>query len=641
MNTSSSAGAPMKIRFWEQLSRRLFTILLLLTIVPLVVVQFITLRQTSDQAQKQVFSQLESVSSLKANELNQWLAAGHSQIRAILAPDTTQNINNLISAPTDEGQTHINGTLANLTSIAATIGKTRLFRDIFLYNADGKVLASSNSADIGKIVTRQPYYTNSLANAYTQQPYYALGVGQLTIILTEPITVNGKLVGVLAGDIDLATLTAIMTERIGLGETGETYLVSSDNNYFLTPSRFDGFSLTRAYHTNGIDKALAGQSGAAIYAGYRNISVLGYYRWIPELQVGLLAEQDVSEALAATQGVLNTSLLIGVVSALVAVVIGSLYIAQVTTPVRELAQAAIEITNGNLARKVQIRERNEIGLLAQAFNQMTDQLTSNLKQLDLKIEEVNNTNADLQVATVKAREAARLKGEFMATMSHELRTPLNAMLGFSSILLDSMGGEIDNDARHMIERIQANSERLLNLINGVLDIAKIEAGRMEIVYKPTDLYKLVDSWRQQMSVLAEQKNLKFRVEIDPAVPAQISADGERLSQIAVNLLSNAFKFTEQGSIILSTRALNDELLIEVKDTGIGIPPHATSLIFEEFRQVDGSSRRAYGGTGLGLAIVRNLCRMMDGSIRVTSEMGQGSTFIVTLPLKPVLSPVAT
>jgi signal transduction histidine kinase len=211
------------------------------------------------------------------------------------------------------------------------------------------------------------------------------------------------------------------------------------------------------------------------------------------------------------------------------------------------------------------------------------------------------------------------------------------MLGFSGILLEGMGGEFDADAGHMIGRIQQNSERLLNLINDVLDIAKIEAGRMDLVSVPISPRKMADGWRSQMGVLAEQKNLDFVIEIDPELPVQIFGDSDRISQIAINLLSNSFKFTETGSVTLSMECKGTSWEIQVRDTGIGIPPHAINYIFDEFRQLDGSSKRAYGGTGLGLAIVRNLCRMMEGTVHVTSKLNEGSTFTVTLPLRPVIT----
>jgi signal transduction histidine kinase len=188
----------------------------------------------------------------------------------------------------------------------------------------------------------------------------------------------------------------------------------------------------------------------------------------------------------------------------------------------------------------------------------------------------------------------------------------------------------------MLDRIEANSKRLLALINDILDIAKIEAGRMELVAQPFAPRALCETWQAQMAVLAEQKNLQFDIFVADDVPEVLYGDEGRITQIAINLLSNAFKFTEQGGVAL-TMAWEDALLtpnwvIQVRDTGTGISEDFLTVIFDEFRQVDSSTRRSYGGTGLGLAIVRNLCTLMRGTVTVESVVGVGSTFTVTLPL---------
>ncbi len=272
----------------------------------------------------------------------------------------------------------------------------------------------------------------------------------------------------------------------------------------------------------------------------------------------------------------------------------------------------------------QDRQKELVGALARAESAAEAEHRIN--------DELESRNLQLARANALIKETTRLKSEFLSTMSHELRTPLNAIRGFTGILLEGMGGEIDEDARHMLTRVDANSERLLGLINDVLDIAKIEAGRMELLSEPISPYELANQWQSQMSVLAEQKGIKFEVTVDDNLPDTIVGDGPRLTQIATNLLSNAFKFTKEGKVVLNVRRDADNWTISVKDTGIGIPPHALNYIFEEFRQVDGSTKREHGGTGLGLAITRTLCRMMGGNINVRSELGQGSEFIVTLPL---------
>jgi signal transduction histidine kinase len=256
------------------------------------------------------------------------------------------------------------------------------------------------------------------------------------------------------------------------------------------------------------------------------------------------------------------------------------------------------------------------------------------RQADLRrsLQRSEEANQTLIKANALAKETVRLKSEFMSTMSHELRTPLNAITGFCGIMLEGMGGEIDADAKHMVERVHSNSERLLLLINQVLDLAKIEADRIDLANDPINPKKLAEQWKSQVQVLAVEKGLKFDVRVDPTLPPTIYGDTERLTQVVMNLLSNAFKFTEKGGVELKLRAQSSTWQIEVKDTGIGIPPHALNYIFDEFRQLDGSSTRVYGGSGLGLAIVRKLCVMMGGNVRVSSSLGEGSIFTVTLPL---------
>lgn len=243
-------------------------------------------------------------------------------------------------------------------------------------------------------------------------------------------------------------------------------------------------------------------------------------------------------------------------------------------------------------------------------------------------------NVELKRAMALAKEANRLKGEFLATMSHELRTPLNAVIGFAEIMMNGMGGEIDTDAKFMVGRIHDNSQRLLNLINDVLDMAKIEARRIEINYDAVNIKTFVSSIQNEMSALATKNEVKFEVKVADDLPEDVLLDEQHLRRVIVNLLSNAFKFTTEGTITLDIAKLRaDKWTVKVRDTGPGIPAHQQQVIFEPFRQVDGSSKRAYAGTGLGLSISQELVRAMEGFIAVDSELGKGATFTVTLPLR--------
>ncbi len=244
-------------------------------------------------------------------------------------------------------------------------------------------------------------------------------------------------------------------------------------------------------------------------------------------------------------------------------------------------------------------------------------------------------NQELAVARQQAEAIAQLRTQFLATMSHELRTPLNAIIGYTEIQLAGMTGELTNEQRDYQERVLANADHLLELINDVLDLSKIEAGRMELVNKPFHVGHWLEDLVGQMSVLASERGLDFQVSLDAQMPETIKGDPARIRQMATNLLSNAIKFTNEGYVRLQVRKHgSDAWKLIVEDSGIGIPSHMQETIFEEFRQVDSSSQRKVGGTGLGLAIVRKLTMMMGGSVRVKSQVGAGSTFVVTLPLVP-------
>jgi PAS domain S-box-containing protein len=250
------------------------------------------------------------------------------------------------------------------------------------------------------------------------------------------------------------------------------------------------------------------------------------------------------------------------------------------------------------------------------------------------ISALKQINEDLKLAREQADEATRLKSQFLATMSHELRTPLNAIIGFSELMLTGMVGELSDNHYKYQERILANSRNLLALINDILDISKIEAGRMELLNQPFELKEWIGNIAEQIAVLATEKGLPFKHEIDPRLPETLYGDSSRLRQVVVNLLSNAIKFTHEGSVTLKLQKHDkDNWSIIVTDTGIGIPAHKQETIFQEFQQVDNSSTREYGGTGLGLAIVRKFVLMMGGLIRVQSNLGEGSTFTVILPMQ--------
>ncbi|MBD1925866.1 response regulator [Trichocoleus sp. FACHB-90] len=276
-------------------------------------------------------------------------------------------------------------------------------------------------------------------------------------------------------------------------------------------------------------------------------------------------------------------------------------------------QAAIAINNARLINTLEEREER----LAYQ-NEILAQQNRDLESLSTQI----------QLQNLQLMEAARLKSQFLATMSHELRTPMNAVIGFSQLLLRQRQNPLTSHQEDMVERILSNGKHLLTLINDILDLSKIEAGKLELKPDQFNLVHLVRATTDELRSLASEKNLSLEVQTDLANP-QIINDSARVRQILVNLLSNAIKFTEFGGVWVKLWEVSpDEVAIAVKDTGIGIAEENLNHIFEEFRQVDQSLSKRYAGTGLGLAITSSLVQLMHGKISVESKLGQGSTFEV-------------
>ncbi|HZJ24743.1 MAG TPA: ATP-binding protein, partial [Anaerolineales bacterium] len=230
-------------------------------------------------------------------------------------------------------------------------------------------------------------------------------------------------------------------------------------------------------------------------------------------------------------------------------------------------------------------------------------------------------------------EVERLKSTFVAIVSHELRTPLNAILGYAEMFKEAVYGPINEKQSNMAERIMKNTQRLLGLINDLLDQAQMEAGKLTIQMASVKPAELLESLHGVMDKTASDKGLRLTSEIDDFLPEAFSGDAARLQQILVNLVNNAVKFTDQGSVHVKLFYSSQyKWGIEVADTGHGIPESELAYIFDSFHQVEGSATRVHGGFGLGLSIVKQLVGLMNGEIKVQSQLREGTTFIITLPL---------
>jgi signal transduction histidine kinase len=235
---------------------------------------------------------------------------------------------------------------------------------------------------------------------------------------------------------------------------------------------------------------------------------------------------------------------------------------------------------------------------------------------------------------IQLKDIDRLKSEFLTSMSHELRTPLNSIIGFADVLLQGIDGDLPDLALNDIQLIHNSGKHLLALINDILDLSKIEAGKMELVHEAVDIHEVTGAVLASSTSLVKDKPVEIVTDVPDMLPS-VYADKLRLNQILLNLVSNAAKFTLEGTITIKAgpdKNKPDTMLISVKDTGIGIPSEKLDTIFERFRQADSGTTRKYGGTGLGLAICKQLVEMHGGGLNVRSEEGKGSEFFFTIPL---------
>jgi two-component system sensor histidine kinase BarA len=303
----------------------------------------------------------------------------------------------------------------------------------------------------------------------------------------------------------------------------------------------------------------------------------------------------------------------------------------IVKPVKHLKEVSDAISAGELNVRSEIQTGDEFEDLSHAFNRMLRNLVSMQDRLRKVNTDLDRKVDELAQANLALFESNRLKGDFLATISHELRTPLNSILGFSEVLLTTPA--LTEKQTRWLTNIQTSGTHLLNLINDILDLAKIEAGKMQVRLVEFSSYDVCEGLLTMFRPLAEKKNIDLRGTFAPGIPL-LQQDVVKFQQMLSNLLSNAIKFTpEGGRVLLKAETDLAQIILTVNDTGVGIAAEEQALVFEKFRQAGNPMTREHAGTGLGLSIVRELAKLLGGGVTLQSELGRGSTFTVRLPLQ--------
>ncbi len=478
-------------------------------------------------------------------------------------------------------------------------------------------------------------------------PYQSVTSSDLNIgIVSAMVNKSGAVYGAIGTDITLVDLTKYITE-FDFGRDGKIILINGTGTIlaakdptliFKDISRVAGNqSQTLLYSSEGM------LTLSNAYLIYYTSPSLGwkYAVVIPFSQI----EKEMNESII--------TILIFVTVALILLSIITLFVLDNTIiqPISRLTSISRTISDtGELNQSIPTDGEGEIGELSRSFSTMIsrlqeegnarkqaieelsryrDHLSDLVQERTLQLEQVNQS---LREAKEHAEDADRLKSAFLATMSHELRTPLNSIIGFTGIILQGLAGPLNDEQNKQLGLVQTSARHLLALINDVLDISKIEAGELNIANEQVQMVPSIESVVKTMEPLAQQKGLTIQADLDPDTGV-VTGDQRRIEQVIMNLMSNAIKFTDKGTVTIQSRNTGGEIVLSVQDSGIGIREEDLETLFRPFHQVDSGTTRKHEGTGLGLSISKRLIELHGGKITVSSIVGEGSTFTVILPVR--------
>jgi signal transduction histidine kinase len=455
------------------------------------------------------------------------------------------------------------------------------------------------------------------------------------LIIAVPIErLAGEVIGVLQAGVDLKYAGQVISSA-RVGKAGQAYLVTesglliahSDLSLVLQKRNLAHLAQTKVAFQPVSSTA---RTETLVTDNMLDERVLASYAFIPSLGWAVFAEQPIAEvhsSLYASAFRTSALLLIGLGVALLATLFVS---RRVVRPLETLRHGVERIRGGDLTTRLDVKTGDELELLADEFNAMAAHLRQAYAGLERTVAE--RTQA-LTVANAKLEEASRHKSQFLAHVNHELRTPVSAIIGYARLMLRATKAQISPLQRENLQDLLNNAERLLTLIDSLLEFAKIEAGKVDVRLEAVNVAEVIRGAVSTIEPVLHHGAVRLIRDIAPSLPV-LNTDRDKLRQIILNLLDNAAKYTERGEIRISASQHNGRLELVVADTGVGIEQAQVGQIFEEFARGDSSTARNLPGTGLGLTIVQRFVFLLGGDIRVTSEVGKGSSFTVVIPFGP-------
>jgi signal transduction histidine kinase/DNA-binding NarL/FixJ family response regulator len=579
----------------------------------------------------------------QASERLAAIAADHANKIEAYARNELRQVEFLAAQPYMPGLVAAGTPASERETLLAFLRNVGGYRNLFLFSQDGKLLFAQNASEVPTAELRQTVdRTRTLMGSEISNFTFDPATQAPAVYVAAPIFgPGGAITGVVAARLHNEEIYRVVNDYASLGKTGETVIAQTEGDQIVVvaPLRSNPDAAFHVIFSPGhvpaaMNAAVTGVRLQAVTTDYRGIQVLAVSRYLPSFGWGLVVKMDTKEVFAPAAHLLQGMLLGGVALVVLFAVGAQATALSLNRPLNALTRAARKIEEGDLAARAGLEERqDEFGYLGHAFDNMASRIqeaTENLRETNALLEQkVTERTMDLQAKTIEAERASHAKSEFLANMSHELRTPLNGILGYAQILrnLPALTPKI----RSGLRVIQQSGEHLLTLINDILDLAKIEARKIEIMPLDFLFREFLRGPVDIFQIRAEQKGIAFRVDLDAGLPEVVRADEKRLRQVLINLLGNAIKFTDQGEVCFRVLPHEGKIRFEIHDTGIGIAPDKIGLLFKPFSQVSDAERNAEG-TGLGLALSQRLVQLMGGIIGVESDWGRGSIFFFELDL---------
>lgn len=595
-------------RFWQtSLAARLAFHFLLLSLVTVLLLGTVAYLGEVRAVRAAVFGRLEVEATLKADALAHWVQEEAREFELFGELDAIRAmVTALVSL--EPGTTEYQANHQRVEqSFQKLVGDKNGWRELQILSGEaGEVLYSTNKEHEKDYRTRDAYFMEGSQGFYVSKIYAAVPSYTPTLTFSQPIRAGDAgdaEAGVLALHLDLARLDQIL-ESTGLGEDGESYLVDRVN-VLVSGRRFGNADYRRGVHSFGIDEAIEGRDGKAIYTSYRGVEVLGVYRMVDTFGAALLVEIPEVVALAPARNLLLIISAIGLAVACALAIVTFVLSEQIAGPVLAVRDAAVKIAQGDLESRAPVTTYDEIGTLARAFNRMAEHNGALIRELQARNDELSR---------------------YTYTVSHDLRSPLVTIQGFLGFLEKDVQTGNHAGVHDDLARINAAAKKMQQLLDELLELSRV--GRMVNPSEEISLGELVAEVLESTWGYADARNIRIRVQED--LPF-VYGDRVRIFEVFQNLVENAARFMGDQSapcIEIGAERREDDVLCFVRDNGIGIDPQYHQRIFGLFERLDADTE----GTGIGLALVKGIVEHHGGSIWVDSDgLGQGTTFYWTLP----------